>query len=106
VGDGGHGHNCAEEGEGEGGVLIDGSEDIGILLPDIQSHRVSVVEEGSVCRPAKALLEESGFIVSSITYSVSTEPDGTVLWQSERAGDVVEGPEGEIPIKLIVSLNR
>jgi beta-lactam-binding protein with PASTA domain len=62
--------------------------------------------EGMHVDAAKALLEESGFTVSSITYTVSTEPDGTVLWQSEQAGDVVEGPEGEIPIKLIVSLNR
>jgi serine/threonine-protein kinase len=75
------------------------------FVPPTVSATVPNVE-GMHVNAAKALLEESGFIVSSITYSVSTEPDGTVLWQSERAGDVVEGPEGEIPIKLIVSLNR
>jgi serine/threonine-protein kinase len=75
------------------------------FIPPTVSATVPNVE-GMHVDAAKALLEESGFTVSSITYTVSTEPDGTVLWQSEQAGDVVEGPEGEIPIKLIVSLNR
>ena len=70
---------------------------VSATVPDVMGMHVDA---------AKALLEASGFAVSNVTYSVSTQPDGTVLWQSEQAGDVVEGPEGEIPIKLIVSLNR
>jgi beta-lactam-binding protein with PASTA domain len=54
---------------------------------------------------ARALLKENGFIIRNITYTVSAEANDTVLWQSETANSTVSGPEGEIPIDLIVAIN-
>ena len=55
---------------------------------------------------AMATLEKYGIVIRNITYSASNEPDGTVLWQSASAGSLITGPDGEIPIDVVVSRHR
>lgn len=53
---------------------------------------------------ALELLERYGFS-PIVKYSPSKEPDGTVMWQSAEPGTTLEGPQGEIPITILVSYN-